>query len=474
MSIGDIYPIYNTGRCRYNEIFSDDEKKILTYRSMPEYTPNYEASTCASSECIFTDENENIERVDENEKPSVLPVRNGPIKTVKRRFQMIFTRSFNAAPSILRNPTCSSPIFPLKKEEARAIQNFIYSYDKSPFKRRGLDVHISRAEALKYRNIKISLSLSKTVKNEWIVHLKKKRGQLLGKGSFKVVKTALVFFSGEIVASATVKYSRSISVMEKDREMSLGKQLQVVPGLVGIRSSYEYTSKRWERKTGFIMDYYNHGDMERLRGKLDFQDKLRVLDGFLHGLKNLHERRIWHRDIKVENIIVKKTSGKVDSAITDFGFSVPRGGCTYKFQGTPFCMAPEMYSDNGKMTFSTIGEKSDIYSAGVAVVEIMGGSLPSVFYERNFAKHGRLMQRLLKMNFHDLQRDYSNFLKAMGEVQTDNPVRDAIIKIAAQCLEIRPSKRPTAEELYQSFLVHVRSGQHTKWRIQPLRRCKNT
>jgi len=85
---------------------------------------------------------------------------------------------------------------------------------------------------------------------------------------------------------------------------------------------------------------------------------------FLHGRKRIH------RDIKVDNILLSR-SGSVKLA--DFGTAVQ---LTFQrlrrntIAGTPYYMAPELIQR------SDYGEKVDIWSVGISVVELMTGTPP--------------------------------------------------------------------------------------------------
>lgn len=450
------------GMSSFGEMFGGLGGGLFPHRSFVDDHSNLEfiddISTCASD----IDEDPADDPVEDNlkqEETLVVRTRYSPIKNLPATIQKLFSSSKkNDVVEILRNPSCECPFSPLNLEEAQLVKNFICAYDMNPFKKVGTDIHISRVEARRFKNLEIPFSLTKTSKNEWIVHLKTKRGPKLGVGSFKVVKTGLVFFKGETVASATVRENPHLSLSDMEQEMAIGKQIQGIPGLVGIRAFYHYTSKKLEKKIGFIMDYYNGGDMESLKIKLSAEERLKVVERFLLGLKNLHAKKIWHRDIKVENIVVKKKLGKVDSAITDFGFSVPHGSTSNKYQGTPYCMAPELYPGTSRMTFASIGEKSDVYSAGLAIVTIMEDIrfLPSVFYEKDVGKHIAKMNRLPNMNFHHIRRIYMNCLDKMRTANTGKHTNDTVLMLAANCLEILPSNRPSAQELYTDFMRQVR------------------
>lgn len=70
-----------------------------------------------------------------------------------------------------------------------------------------------------------------------------------------------------------------------------------------------------------------------------------IFKEILTGVKYLHDNNIYHRDLKIENIIVNKQKEKITCKLIDFGFAVhlqPNQHIS-KIFGTPSYMAPEIY-----------------------------------------------------------------------------------------------------------------------------------
>ncbi|GAB4835875.1 hypothetical protein Ancab_000793 [Ancistrocladus abbreviatus] len=108
------------------------------------------------------------------------------------------------------------------------------------------------------------------------------------------------------------------------------------------------------------------------REKLDWNTRYKIALGIADGLLYLHEgcqRRIIHRDIKADNVLLAEN---YVPQICDFGLAMwlPRQ-CThhtvFKFEGTFGYFAPE-YSMHG-----IVDEKIDVYSFGVLLLELITG-----------------------------------------------------------------------------------------------------
>lgn len=93
------------------------------------------------------------------------------------------------------------------------------------------------------------------------------------------------------------------------------------------------------------------------------------------GVQYLHKRRITHRDIKTENILL--ASKDVDSLIkiTDFGLSKANNNDSllYTRCGTPIYVAPEVLRDE------SYTNKVDIWSLGVLLSFTLSGFYPEVY-----------------------------------------------------------------------------------------------
>ncbi|CAK9140584.1 unnamed protein product [Ilex paraguariensis] len=115
-------------------------------------------------------------------------------------------------------------------------------------------------------------------------------------------------------------------------------------------------------------------DCERSE-QLDWDARLNIIMGTAKGLAYLHHDcspRIIHRDIKSSNILL---DGNLEARVSDFGLAKlledEESHITTIVAGTFGYLAPE-YMQSGRAT-----EKTDVYSFGVLVLEVVSGKRPT-------------------------------------------------------------------------------------------------
>ncbi|XP_021725554.1 LRR receptor-like serine/threonine-protein kinase FEI 1 isoform X2 [Chenopodium quinoa] len=194
-----------------------------------------------------------------------------------------------------------------------------------------------------------------------------------------------------------------------------------------------------------IYDYLPGGSLdEALHEKselLDWDVRLNVILGAAKGLAYLHHDcspRIIHRDIKSSNILL---DANFEARVSDFGLAKlledEESHITTIVAGTFGYLAPE-YMQSGRAT-----EKTDVYSFGVLVLEVLSGKRPT---DASFIEKGlNIVGWLNFLVTEDRQREIVD--QHCEGVQQES--LDALLSMAMQCVSSSPEDRPTMHRVVQ-------------------------
>ncbi|XP_075407970.1 interleukin-1 receptor-associated kinase 4 isoform X3 [Tenrec ecaudatus] len=163
--------------------------------------------------------------------------------------------------------------------------------------------------------------------------------------------------------------------------------------------------------------------------------RCKIAQGTANGINFLHENHHIHRDVKSANILLDE---KFTAKISDFGLArasekFAQTIMTSRIVGTTAYMAPEAL--RGEIT-----PKSDIYSFGVVLLEIITG-LPAVDEHRD-------PQLLLdiKEEIEDEEKVIEDYVD-MKMNDVDPSAVEAMYSVASQCLHEKKNKRPDIKKV---------------------------
>jgi len=112
-------------------------------------------------------------------------------------------------------------------------------------------------------------------------------------------------------------------------------------------------------------------------GALSLNDRLRLFCQVCRAIQHAHVKGVIHRDIKPSNIIVSTVDGAPLAKVIDFGIAKATQSDTTRITmtglavGTPAYMSPEQVSG-----YFDVDTRSDVYSLGVVLYELLVGVLP--------------------------------------------------------------------------------------------------
>jgi serine/threonine protein kinase len=184
------------------------------------------------------------------------------------------------------------------------------------------------------------------------------------------------------------------------------------------------------------------------RPTMEWSARLKIALGSAKGLAYLHEDchpKIIHRDIKASNILLDY---KFEAKVADFGLAkFTEDNNTHvstRVMGTFGYLAPE-YASSGKLT-----EKSDVFSFGVMVLELITGRRPvdttQTFMDDSLVDWARpLMTRALEDGNYEPLVD----LKLQKNYKENEMAR--MIAVAAACVRHTAKRRPRMSKVVRAL-----------------------
>ena len=266
-----------------------------------------------------------------------------------------------------------------------------------------------------------------------------KKIKLIGKGAFGEVYLTSKEGSSIKYATKTIKKSK-YAKNEKakiylENELALLKEINHpnIVKLIEIQETFDYYH--------IITEYCNGGDLssslEKYQEKNNkaFSEEIvqHIMRQLLSAINYLHEKKIFHRDLKTENILIHYDNeddrlnnniinGKIK--LIDFGFArhFDKGkNVGISTLGTPLYMDPGIIQKFNKVKNYkdyTYDEKVDIWSLGIICYELLIGK--NAFYSQTMAE---LLEKIRKGDYYlpkTLSKETISFINGMIQDKAKN------------------------------------------------------
>jgi serine/threonine protein kinase len=219
---------------------------------------------------------------------------------------------------------------------------------------------------------------------------------------------------------------------QAEHEYRVGQMLDH-PNLVKVYALEQV--KDWlfrVRKVHLLIEYVNGKTLDTAP-HIPLPKLVQVFKCVADGMVHMHRRRVYHADLKPNNIMVSRT-GEVK--VIDYGLAWIAGEGKGRVQGTPEYMAPE------QVKYRTANERTDIYNFGATMYRMVTTRLPPSVTSGK--KGGGLPMDA---------RTWKALLKPVDELMPGTP--RALSDLIHRCLEFTPANRPERMSEVQSALDYL-------------------
>jgi len=190
--------------------------------------------------------------------------------------------------------------------------------------------------------------------------------------------------------------------------------------------------------------------------RLSIAERLQLFIQVCQAIQHAHHKGVMHRDIKPSNVLVTMHDGVPVVKVIDFGIAKATQGpmseqtlhtAVDQFIGTPAYISPEQTD----LTQRNVDTRSDIYSLGVLLYELLTGHTPLDTQELLSSSAEEMRRRVRE----DEPPTPSSRLRSLARSPKD--VQGDLDWIAMRCLEKEPQRRyQTVNDLLLDIQRHLR------------------
>ena len=272
---------------------------------------------------------------------------------------------------------------------------------------------------------------------------------VLGKGAMGVVYKAVDPVIDRVVAIKTIKLTLSEEELAFYEER-FAQEIKTVGKLNHPHIVTIYDVGRTDEYAYMAMEFIEGPELKQFMGgkPLDVATSVDLIAQTAEGLAFAHARDIVHRDVKPSNVMIVFDEDHMVAKVTDFGIARAPSSkvktMTGMILGSPRYMSPE------QVVGKNVGLRSDIFSLGVVLYEMLAGVAPfdadsvsSIMYQtvhvreeplKNFNADvppalEAIVARALAKSQEDRYASMREFSKALREVGRTLPAPQASLPI---------------------------------------------
>ena len=250
-----------------------------------------------------------------------------------------------------------------------------------------------------------------------------KIGKMLGKGAFGKVNLGLHRLTRKLCAIKSINMD---FMKEESQKKKIMNEINILKSLRHPNNIKILETFQTDKHHMIVMELCPGGDLlnyVRKRRKLSEKYAKFVFKQIMEGIAYLHENKVSHRDIKLDNILL---DGHGNIKIGDFGVSrkIEEQEILFEQCGTPAYIAPEIVKDMGYKGFPV-----DIWSAGICLYAMLYGNVP-------------------------FKANQIGDLNTVEQLNQDIEYKDTVSKEAIEVMKMMLQKVPKLRATAQEVLLH--------------------
>ncbi|XP_044336122.1 senescence-induced receptor-like serine/threonine-protein kinase [Triticum aestivum] len=293
-------------------------------------------------------------------------------------------------------------------------------------------------------------------------HITNDFNSIVGKGGFGTVYHGTMENADEVVVKVLMETSIAESTDFLPEVQTLSKVHH--KNLVTLQGYCQ------NKCLALIYDFMPRGNLQQLLREgedysLNWEQRLHIALDSAQGLEYLHESctpSIVHRDVKTANILLDKN---LVGIIADFGlsraFNDAHTHISTVAAGTLGYLDPEYHA-----TFQ-LTTKTDVYSFGIVLLEIITGKPPVLMDPQTYHLPNWVRQKIAKGSIQDIVDK-----KLLDQYDTSS--LQSVVDLAMNCVESAAMDRPTMTEVVSRLKVLLPTVPSEKQYASASSRCTNS